>query len=107
MYDLLLQGFSNLNLTAGEAVAILHKVEHHLGWEISQEELKQGQLHELLTAEDYTLPLPSKVSFTLAIHNSVICFSQSFLWLSNPDSALSDAHFSTVTWSFHVQSILY
>ena len=36
----LLHGFSDLNLMLGEAVAILHKAEHHLGWKISWEELE-------------------------------------------------------------------
>ena len=40
----------------GEALAILHKAEHCLGWEISHEEIEQDQLQELLIAEDYMAP---------------------------------------------------
>ena len=41
----------------GEAVTILYKVECHLGWEISCEEIKQGQLQKLLIVDDdYTAP---------------------------------------------------
>ena len=36
----------------GEAVAILQKAEHQLGWEIFCEEIEQGQLSELLIADD-------------------------------------------------------
>ena len=35
---------------------ILHKAKHELGWEISHEDIKQGQLQELLIADDYTAP---------------------------------------------------
>ena len=38
MYNLLLQGFSNLNLMPGKAVTIPQKAKCHLGCEISQEE---------------------------------------------------------------------
>ena len=56
LYGLLLQGFPDLNLVPGEVLAILHKAKHYLGWEISCEEIEQGQLQELLIAEDYMVP---------------------------------------------------
>ena len=34
-------------------MAILHNMEHHLGWEISCVEIEQGWLQELLKADDY------------------------------------------------------
>ena len=40
----------------GEAVAILWKDECWLGQEISHEEIEQGQLTELLIADDYSAP---------------------------------------------------
>ena len=46
-------------------MAILQKAEHHLGQEISHEEIEQGQLLELLIADDYMKP--SEVSKTLSI----------------------------------------
>ena len=51
-----LQGFSEFHLMPGEAVDILQKAEHQLGWEISHEEIELGWLPELLTAEDYIAP---------------------------------------------------
>ena len=51
-----LQGFSDLSLMSGDLVAILHKAQHHLGWEISCDKIEQGQLQELLIADDYMVP---------------------------------------------------
>ena len=35
---------------------MLHAVETHLGWKISEEEIKEGILTELLTKEDFDVP---------------------------------------------------
>ena len=40
----------------GEAAAILWNMECHLGWQISHEGIEQGQLQELLIADDYMAP---------------------------------------------------
>ena len=49
-----------------EVVAILCKVECQLGWEISCEEIEQGQLSELLIADDNRAP--SEVSKIFTFH---------------------------------------
>ena len=50
----------------GEVAAILCKAECQLGWEISNEDIEQCWLSELLIADDYTAP--SKVSKIFTIH---------------------------------------
>ena len=40
----------------GEVVVILQKAECQLGWKISHKEIEQGQLAELLIADDYSAP---------------------------------------------------
>ena len=61
-----LQDFSDLHLMPGEVVAILQKAECQLMWEISHEEIEQGQLSELLIVDDYTAP--SEVSKIFTFH---------------------------------------
>ena len=53
---LFVTGLLRSKLNASEAVASLHKAKHHLGQEISHEEIKQGQLQDLLIADDYMAP---------------------------------------------------
>ena len=55
-FIIFLQGFSGLYLTPGDAGAILWKAECWLGQEISCKEIEQGQLTELLIADDYSAP---------------------------------------------------
>ena len=53
----------------GEVVTILHKAEHHLGQEISHEEIEQGQLQELLIADHYMMSSEvSKLKSCFYIH---------------------------------------
>ena len=60
-------------------MAILHKAECCLGWEISCEEIEQGQLQELLIADDYTASSEvSKVKSCYYMHYYLL-FQQSNL----------------------------
>ena len=62
-----------------EVVAILQKVEHPLGWEISCKEIEQGWSSKLLIADDYSAP--SEVS------KKIFYFSHSYL-ISTPNYLL-------------------
>ena len=44
------------NLTPSKIVVVLHAAETHLGQTISDEEIREGKLTELLTEEDLNVP---------------------------------------------------
>ena len=53
---LFLQGFSADLLTPSELLVVLHAAETHLGWTISDEEIREGKLPKLLPIEDFDIP---------------------------------------------------
>ena len=52
----ILQGLGAHHLTLNELVAVLHATEICLGWSISDAEIKEGKLMNLLRKEDFDVP---------------------------------------------------
>ena len=71
MLSSLEQAFMNLDLTPGEAAAILRKAKHYLRKEITWEELSEGKLQELLVVEDFTAQL--EVLFKFTRNGNIFC----------------------------------
>ena len=44
------------HLIPKELVVVLHAAETHLGWTISDEEIREGKLTKLLSKEDFDVP---------------------------------------------------
>ena len=66
MFLLLFQGFSQLELTPMQAVAVLQRCEHRMGQKIPQADLDAGRIGQYLQPEDYK-PLQDVSSTVLTI----------------------------------------
>ena len=56
MKYLILQGLSGHHLTPNELVTVLHATKISLGWSISDTEIREGKLTDLLIKEDFNVP---------------------------------------------------
>ena len=70
MFLPLFQGFSQLELTPMQAVAVLQRCEHRMGQKIPQADLDAGRIGQYLQPEDYK-PLQD-VSLTVSTVRSCI-----------------------------------
>ena len=68
MFLLLFQGFSQLELTPMQAVAVLQRCEHHMGQKIPQADFDAGRIGQNLQPEDYK-PLQDVSSTVLIIRS--------------------------------------